>query len=67
MDSYFKELNKEVKPAAKEEDKYGDLLNSDGEIDEEKMHQYKKRRMAPLEQVDHTQNAYEHVKTVSFG
>jgi hypothetical protein len=58
-------MAKEIKPEVKEEDKYNDILNSDGELDEEKLHQYKKRKIAPLEEIDHTRNTYERVKTVS--
>jgi hypothetical protein len=40
-------------------------MDSDGELDQDKFRQFKKRKMEQLPEVDHSQKKYETVKTVS--
>lgn len=65
MDKYFEEINpksKVKKPDLPEDE----IVNSDGEIDSEKLRLLKKRKIAPLEEIDHSKKTYESVKTVFF-
>ena len=45
-------------------EKYGDIMDSEGELDTDKFRKFKKRKMNALREVDHNAKTYERVKTV---